>query len=164
MSIGLPYEPLLGTSENEKKSPSLSTQKSRPTKTPPPATPKETKSIITSLQTTHNPANPPPPKYDPANRPPPPPSIKPGAAPTAASIARATIDQLRVFDDQARLTLAPFYVERERRRREKEPRKLEVPREFADRWGGMGGPGSGGEVKGQGGMVDQSRDPRLRRD
>lgn len=69
--------------------------------------------------------------------------------------------------------MAPLYMERERRRREVESRRLEVPREFGD-WGavgrggagvgaGVGGKGGEGEGKGAGGMVDRSRDPRLRR-
>ena len=77
-----------------------------------------------------------------------------------------------MFDEQAGKTLAPFYAERERRRREREPKRMEVPKEYAAEWGALGGVGVGGDgkvaqaeggVKGVGGMVDQSRDPRLRR-
>lgn len=165
---------------NQILSASLSSQQSRlsaRTNGPPSATPSETKSIITSFHTTHNPSKPAPtynnstdcsPRYPPH---PPTPSAS-DASPTAASIAREALERLKVFDDQASMTLAPFYMERERRRREKEPRRLEVPKEFGVEWVGMGGPGSGGDgkgaeapegMKGAGGMIDQSRDPRLRR-
>ncbi|KAL8757816.1 MAG: hypothetical protein Q9199_001938 [Rusavskia elegans] len=165
---------------NQILSASLSSQQSRlsaRTNGPPSATPSETKSIITSFHTTHNPSKPAPtynnstdcsPRYPPH---PPTPSAS-DASPTAASIAREALERLKVFDDQASMTLAPFYMERERRRREKEPRRLEVPKEFGAQWVGMGGPGSGEDgkgaeapegMKGAGGMIDQSRDPRLRR-
>ncbi|KAL8654135.1 MAG: hypothetical protein Q9226_003555 [Calogaya cf. arnoldii] len=141
----------------------------------------ETKATISALHTTISAlhttpsSSKPPPTYNTADHsryPPPPPPSASDATPTAVSIAREASERLKVFDDQARITLAPFYMERERRRREKEPRRLEVPQEFGVEWGGMTGPGSGGdgkgaetsaEVKGAGGMIDQSRDPRLRR-
>ena len=76
------------------------------------------------------------------------------------SIARDTIQKLEVFDEQARRTLAPYLMERERSRREK---VVGVPEAFR-RVGGSGmkrqGSGSG---EGGKGMVDRSRDPRLRR-
>ncbi|KAL8729239.1 MAG: hypothetical protein Q9166_004860 [cf. Caloplaca sp. 2 TL-2023] len=147
----------------------------------PTTTPEENRAIIASLATLHDPKNPPPPYQPPSHRPPPPPSSEEEPK-SAASIARQTIQRLEVFEEQARRTLMPFYLERERRRKEKEPRALEVPKEFGAGWAGavgnVGGPGGivgadiqssavGGEGERResgGGMYDRARDPRLRRD
>ncbi|KAL8844148.1 MAG: hypothetical protein Q9176_001554 [Flavoplaca citrina] len=143
---------------------------------PPSINPAETKSIITALQTPNSSSKPPPVYSSPAQprNPPPPPPPPPSSTSDASSspssaawIARDTVEKLKVFDEQAGKTLAPFYAERERRRREREPKRMEVPKEYAAEWGGLGVGGDGkvaqaeGGVKG--GMVDQSRDPRLRR-
>ncbi|KAI4105937.1 MAG: hypothetical protein LQ339_003255 [Xanthoria mediterranea] len=139
---------------------SLSRRKPARHAAPSSSRPSETKSIITCLQSAHNPSCPAPTSSN--NNPHPPPLPPTTSRSTAVSLARETVERLRVFDDQAGITMAPLYMERERRRREVERRRLEVPREFGVGVG-VGGEGEKGEVKGAGGMVDRSRDPRLKR-